>query len=64
MPVQMTAPTPAVAASPDECSAVADLMLETEAPMSGAPVYSPPMGLLLAVILGPKEPKEPKRPGK
>ncbi|MGP4111405.1 hypothetical protein ACTWP5_10865 [Streptomyces sp. 4N509B] len=36
-----------------------DLMVRAEAPVSGAPLHTPPAAWLL--ILSPKEPNEPKK---
>ncbi|MDT0346187.1 hypothetical protein [Streptomyces litchfieldiae] len=62
MSVQTTTRTPAVLAGSAEHAAMTALIAEPEAPVSGAPVWSPQAaGVLLALILlSPKQPTEPR----
>ncbi|KQV04589.1 MULTISPECIES: hypothetical protein [unclassified Kitasatospora] len=59
MPTQI--PTPV--RPPAERSALAALLTEAEAPVSGAPLYCPATSLALLLLLSPKEPKDPRRTG-
>lgn len=44
-----------------ELAAVADLMTQSEAPISDAPQYSPPAAVAFALVLSPKPPKEKEK---
>ncbi|WP_255307988.1 hypothetical protein [Streptomyces marincola] len=62
MPVQVSTRISPVLAGSAERSALTSLISEPEAPVSGAPVYSPEaVGvLLLLILLSPKQPSEPR----
>lgn len=49
-------------ASPTDAKALETAMVEPEAVLSDAPTYAPEAveGLLLGILISPKEPKEPK----
>ncbi|MGP3970846.1 hypothetical protein [Streptomyces sp. 6N223] len=63
MSVQTSAPVTPVFAGSAEHAAMTSLMSEPEAPVSGAPVYSPQAGALLLALtfISPKPPKEPRK---
>ncbi|MGK5631674.1 hypothetical protein [Streptomyces sp. URMC 123] len=50
--------------SPAEARALEAAMVEPEAGVSGAPVYAPEAtgGILLSILISPREPREPKEP--
>jgi hypothetical protein len=62
MSVQTSARVAPVYAGSAEHAAMTTLVAEPEAPVSGAPVYSPQAGALLLAVtfISPKPPKEPR----
>ncbi len=58
----MLAQQTGILVTPTDATALGTTMVEPEADLSDAPVYSPQAAgvLLLLVLLSPKEPKEPK----